>query len=106
MFTNKYLDLGYLSIISVVFVIAMNVSSGFIYAGTEDEGEVVLNVEGMTCGGCENAIKSALLECDGVKDAEVNHKDGKAVVQTEGSKVNTDELIKAVEEAGFTASKS
>lgn len=106
MFTNKYLNLGYLSVISVVFVIAMSVSSGFVYAGSENEEEIVLNVEGMTCGGCENAIKSALLKCDGVKDAEVNYKDGTAVVQTEGSKVETDELIKAIEKAGFTASKS
>ena len=106
MFTNKYLNLAYLSVISVVFVIAMSVSSGFVYAGPENEEEIVLNVEGMTCSGCENAIKSALLKCDGVKDAEVNHKDGKAVVQTEGSKAKTDELIKAVEKAGFTASES
>ncbi len=106
MFTNKYLNLGYLSVISVVFVIAMSVSSGFVYAGSENEEEIVLNVEGMTCGACEDAIKSALLKCDGVKDAEVNYKDGKAVVQTEGSKVETDELIKAIEKAGFTASKS
>lgn len=106
MFTNKYLNLAYLSVISVVFVIAMSVSSGFVYAGPEDEGEVVLNVEGMTCGACENAVKSQLLKVDGVKDASADCKKGKAVVKVEGDKAKTDELIKAVEKAGFTASKS
>jgi Cu+-exporting ATPase len=106
MFTNKYLNLGYLSIMSVVFIIAMNVSSGFVYAGPEDEEEVVLNVEGMTCGACENAVKSQLLKVDGVKDASADCKKNKAVVKVEGGKANVDELIRAVEKAGFSASKS
>ncbi|MFQ5685249.1 MAG: heavy-metal-associated domain-containing protein [Candidatus Scalindua sp.] len=106
MFTNKYRNLGYVLIMSFAFIMAMNVSSGFIYAGPDDEGEVVLNVEGMTCGACENAVKAQLLKVDGVKDASADCKKGKAVVKVEGDKVKTDELIKAVKKAGFTASKS
>lgn len=106
MFTNKYLNLGYLSIMSVVFIIAINVSSGFVYAGPENEEEVVLNVEGMTCGACEDIVKSQLLKVDGVKDASADCKKDKAVVKVEGGKVNVDELIQAVEKAGFSASKS
>ncbi|MGR3302068.1 MAG: heavy-metal-associated domain-containing protein [Candidatus Scalindua sp.] len=106
MFTNKYLNLGYLSVISVVFVIAMTVSSGLVYAGPEDEVEVVLNVEGMTCGACEDVVRSQLLKVDGVKDASADCKKDKAVVKVEGGKANIDELIQAVEKAGFSASKS
>ncbi|MBS1259666.1 MAG: hypothetical protein MAG551_02741 [Candidatus Scalindua arabica] len=108
MFTNKYkyLSIGYLSIMSVVFIIAMNVCSGLVYAGHEDGEEVVLNVEGMTCGGCEDVVKSHLLKVDGVKDASADCKKGKAVVKVEGGKAKADELIRAVEKAGFTASKS
>ncbi len=106
MFRNRLLNFGYLSVIAVVFVMVISASYEFAYAGAENEEEVVLNVNGMTCGMCENAVKTALLNCKGVKDAEVSHKEGKAVVKIEGDKAKTDELIKAVEKAGFSASKS
>jgi copper chaperone CopZ len=106
MFTNRYLKIGYLSVIAVVFVMVISASYEFAYAGAENEEEVVLNVKGMTCGMCENTVKTALLKCNGVKDAEVSHKEGKAVVKVEEGKAKTDELIKAVEKAGFSASKS
>ncbi len=105
MFRNRLLNFGYLSVIPVVFVIVLSASYEFSYAGADNE-EVVLNVKGMTCGMCENAVRSQLLKVDGVKDAEVSHKEGKAVVKVEEGKAETDELIKAVEKAGFSASKS
>lgn len=70
-----------------------------------EEDEVVLNVKGMTCGMCANAIKTALLECKGVKDADVSHKKAEAVVKVEAGKADVDELIQAVEKAGFSAEK-
>ena len=70
-----------------------------------DTEEVVLNVKGMTCGGCESRVKSALIGCAGVKDAQVSHKDGKAVVEVEKGKANKEKLIEAVEKVGFTASE-
>ena len=102
MFTSRYLKLSYISVISIIFGIVMVMSVSVAKAG---EGEVVLNVKGMTCGMCENAVKTALMNCSGVKDAEVSHKEGKAVVKVEGSEAKTDELIEAVEKSGFKASK-
>lgn len=106
MFRNRFLSCGFLSIISVVIVIAMSASYEMAYAGPGDEEEVVLNVEGMTCGACENAVKSQLLKVEGVKDASADCKKDKAVVRVEGGEANVDELIQAVEKAGFSASKS
>ncbi|OHB43443.1 MAG: hypothetical protein A2069_02320 [Planctomycetes bacterium GWB2_41_19] len=60
----------------------------------------------MTCGACSKTVKSALLKVTGVKDAVVSHDEGKAVVIVEKGKANTQELIKAVETAGFSASKN
>jgi copper chaperone CopZ len=60
----------------------------------------------MTCGACSKTVKSALLKVTGVKDAVVSHDEGKAVVIIEKGKAKTDELIKAVEKAGFSASKN
>ncbi|OHB44420.1 MAG: hypothetical protein A3J92_06075 [Planctomycetes bacterium RIFOXYC2_FULL_41_27] len=59
----------------------------------------------MTCGACSKAVKSALLKVTGVTDAVVSHDEGKAVVIIEKGKVKADEIIKAVENAGFSASK-
>jgi copper chaperone CopZ len=73
-------------------------------AESSDTEEVVLNVKGMTCAGCEGRVKGALTACEGVTNAQVSHKDGKAVVQVEG-KANKEELIEAVEKAGFSASE-
>ncbi len=70
-----------------------------------DTEEVVLNVKGMTCGACENKVKSALIVCAGVKDAQVSHKDGKAVVEVEKGKADKEKLIEAVEKVGFAASE-
>jgi len=66
--------------------------------------ELVLNVKGMACAGCESRVKDALTACEGVTNAQVSHKDGKAVVQVEG-KANKEELIEAVEKVGFSASE-
>ncbi len=70
---------------------------------SEAAAEVVLNVKGMTCGMCENAVKTALMNCEGVEGCEVNWKVGKATVKVVKGSANTAEMIKAVEEAGFSA---
>ncbi len=70
-----------------------------------DTEEVVLNVKGMTCGACENKVKGALIVCEGVRDAQVSYKDGKAVVEVKKGKADKEKLIEAVEKVGFTASE-
>ncbi len=73
-------------------------------AESADTEELVLNVSGMTCAGCEGRVKGALTACEGVTDAQVSQKDGKAVVQVEKGKANKDVLIEAVKQVGFSAS--
>ena len=36
--------------------------------------DIILNVNGMSCSGCENRIKNALLNIDGVKKVKADHK--------------------------------
>ena len=38
---------------------------------------VILNVEGMACGGCEKRIQNALSKVEGVKEVVANHTTGK-----------------------------
>ena len=97
-------DLKLSSIIFVAMMFIFTLSFSALQAETVDTEEVVLTVSGMTCAGCEGRVKGALTACEGVADAQVSQKDGKAVVQVEKGKVNKDVLIEAVKQVGFTAS--
>ena len=62
--------------------------------------EKTLKIEGMMCGHCEMHVKKALESLDGVKKAEVSHKNGTAVVTLE--KELSDDLLKqAVSDQGY-----
>jgi len=65
--------------------------------------EFVLRVSDMSCGGCVNAVKSALTRVDGVQQAEVALEDKTARVMSEDA-VSAGELVAAVEAAGYSAS--
>ena len=46
----------------------------------EDSLEKTIHVEGMMCGHCENAVKTALEKLEGVASAEADHEKGIARV--------------------------
>ncbi|MDR4507918.1 MAG: cation transporter [Candidatus Brocadiaceae bacterium] len=73
---------------------------------SKDEELIRLKVDGLASGACARLVQSALLDVNGVKDAEVSHMEGKALVQVEKGKVKIDELIEAVEKAGYSASEN
>lgn len=66
--------------------------------------KLTLNVTGMTCGHCQMSVAKALKDISGVKSAEVNLETNTAVVEYKSAKTTTEEMIKAVEEAGYKAS--
>lgn len=59
----------------------------------------ILIVEGMSCGHCEKAVKSALEELKEVSSVEVSLADKKVVV--EGSDLIDEKLKEAIEDAGY-----
>ena len=67
--------------------------------------EVILNIKGMTCGGCSSKVKEVLTKCPGVKDAQVDHKSGKAVVEVESGKAKTEDLIESVKGLGYSVTE-
>lgn len=68
----------------------------------EDNMEKILNVEGMSCNHCVASVRKALEDLDGVREADVSLDDKKARVELD--KDLADEvLVKAVEDAGFSA---
>lgn len=71
----------------------------------EGKCEVVhIDVQGMTCTGCENSLTTALEKTDGVvKVLSVSHKEGTAVVCFDPDKVKNETLVKTVANKGYKA---
>ena len=68
----------------------------------EDSMEKILNVEGMSCNHCTATVKKALEGLDGVKEADVSLEEKNAKVELDKD-VADEALVKAVEDAGYTA---
>ena len=63
--------------------------------------EIVLPIEGMTCASCVNRIERFLKKTPGVEEAAVNLATEKATVRVDPGIAGRDELVKAVEAAGY-----
>ncbi len=74
-------------------------------AVTPDAGTrlISLDVEGMTCTGCETGIKMALKKIDGVKKVDASYADGSASVVVEDGTVPDEKIIEAIEKVGYSA---
>ena len=68
----------------------------------EDNMEKILNVEGMSCNHCTASVKKALEGLDGVKEADVSLEGKNAKVELDKD-VADEALVKAVQDAGYTA---
>jgi copper chaperone len=60
-----------------------------------------LKVTGMTCGGCENAVKRALKNVDGVEDVTASHGAGLVGVRFDATKVTPAILKEKIELLGY-----
>src|SRR5689334_8267522 len=61
-------------------------------------------VSGMTCAGCEVAVRLAARSVDGVQDVTVSYAKGKADVTYDPAKTNPAEVAKVItKRSGFTA---
>ena len=65
---------------------------------------IILNIEGMHCGGCVKSVTQVLTELDGVQSADVQL-EGKANITFDENRVNVAQLIEVIEDAGFDATE-
>lgn len=65
--------------------------------------EIVLNITGMSCGGCVSSVQSVLAAVPGVSRVEVDLAAGTARIQFDPARTTIDALAQAVNAAGFTA---
>ena len=62
--------------------------------------EIVLKVNGMMCGGCENRVKNAVQNIDGVESVRADHNTGKVVITT-NKEVSENIIIETLEDIGY-----
>jgi copper chaperone len=65
---------------------------------------MVLKVSGMSCGGCVKSVTTVLEALAGVAKADVSLEKGEAVVGYEAGKVSREQMVQAIDDAGFEAS--
>lgn len=102
--------------IAAVFVVGFALFPNYLTAlrggfGGGDEitdgtsGEMMIEIDGMTCAACATTVRSELERVDGVRRATVGYDARQAAVAIEpGAGVTGDALSRAVERAGFKAS--
>jgi copper chaperone len=63
---------------------------------------ITLKIGGMECGGCVKSVQNALSRVPGVLSVQVSLEEEKAILQASET-IRLEQLIEAVEEAGFDA---
>ncbi len=68
-----------------------------------NEQDTMLEVQGMTCPSCIRQVSSALTELEGVGAVNVKLRDGLVVVKHDATQAPIDQLIAALDEAGYAS---
>jgi len=63
---------------------------------------LTLTVTGMTCGGCENAVKRGLARLDGVGDVAASHADATVAVTFDPARVSPEQIRARIAAMGYT----
>lgn len=87
----------------IIFILTVVVA--FSLTAADKTKTVSLNIKGMTCESCVGTVQKALKGVEGVKEAKVDLKSNTATVTLASAKTTPAVLIKAVSDAGFTATQ-
>lgn len=63
--------------------------------------QLTLKVTGMTCGGCENAVKRVVSTLDGVSHVTASHRENRVTVAFDALKTDRARIARAIETAGY-----
>jgi copper chaperone len=64
-----------------------------------------IRVTGMTCGGCENAVKRAVGQLEGVDEVQASHQQATVTVTADLAKVTRDAIEQRIEKLGYTVAR-
>lgn len=60
-----------------------------------------IKVAGMTCGACEEQLKHAVNDMDGIIDASASYKEGIAIIRYDGSRISSEKIRAAIRREGY-----
>lgn len=62
--------------------------------------ELRIKINGMVCGGCENRVKTALSEIDGIESVDADHNTGMITIKSEND-LNVAQIKERITDLGF-----
>ena len=68
--------------------------------------QLVVQVGGMTCGGCEHRIEKVLGRLDGVRSATADHRAGQVRILVDPDRTPVDTVVEAIRTAGYHVAAS
>ena len=71
----------------------------------EHRTEITLQVEGMTCPGCEGAVQSRVAGLPGIESVKADHIAKQTTVVYDNTQTNPEAIAQAIEEAGYKVVK-
>jgi len=77
-----------------------------VYVQESQVQTITLDIEGMTCTGCEATVKNAAYKLDGVLEVEADYKTGKATITYNQSMLKPKDIEDAINKTGFTVKKN
>lgn len=77
--------------------------SSSINAAVQGKAIVTLSIEGMTCEACAKGIEGLLASIKGVRKANVEYEQGRAVVEYDPAIVQPQAFVDRINESGYTA---
>ena len=107
--SRKLVSVGLVSLLFAVLLVCCGQNNEQSSSNTSKEvvtmnvKKVTLDVQGMTCSGCEHAVESALKKIDGVAKAKADFTHDMAEVQFDPDIISVEQLVDAVNGTGFSA---
>ena len=66
--------------------------------------EIIIKVKGMMCGGCENRVKNAIKDIEGVENVIADHTTGEDIITTNDN-VSQNIIEEVIEDIGYEVVK-
>lgn len=67
--------------------------------------KIEVQIEGMTCTGCEEHVKSEINKLDGITNLAVSYENGNAIVDFDSQKTGIGKITEAINKTGYQAVK-
>lgn len=76
--------------------------NNIVYVQESRVETITMDIEGMTCAGCEVSVENAASGVEGVLETNASYDTGKATVKYDRSKATKETIVTAINKTGFT----